>query len=88
MFYWLLQDHEQPEADDPLGIIFCTELFQLCHENIKFILEKETKNKLSFLDIEISRNINQFSTSFHLKPVLVEWFCTLIVSFPDVTNLA
>ena len=37
--------------------------FNLCHENIKFTSEKETNNKLSFLDIEISRDKNQFITS-------------------------
>ena len=37
--------------------------FNSCHENIKFTSEKETNHKLSFLDIEISRNKNQFITS-------------------------
>ena len=39
-----------------------------CHENIKFTSEKETNNKLSFLDIEISRDKNQFITSVYCKP--------------------
>ena len=42
--------------------------FNLCHENIKFTSEKETNNKLSFLDIEISRDKNQFITSVYCKP--------------------
>ena len=33
--------------------------FNSCHENIKFTSEKESNNKLSFLDIEISRDKNQ-----------------------------
>ena len=37
--------------------------FNSCHVNIKFTSEKETNHKLSFLDIEISRNKNQFITS-------------------------
>ena len=42
--------------------------FNSCHENIKFTSEKETNNKLSFLDIEISRDKNQFITSVYRKP--------------------
>ena len=41
--------------------------FNSCHENIKFTSEKETNNKLSFLDIEISRGKNQFITSVYCK---------------------
>ena len=41
--------------------------FNSCHENIKFTSEKETNNKLSFLDIEISRDKNQFIASFYRK---------------------
>ena len=37
--------------------------FNSNHENMKFTSEKETNNKLSFLDIEISRDKNQFITS-------------------------
>ena len=37
-------------------------------ENIKFTSEKETSNKLSFLDIEMSRGKNQFITSVYRKP--------------------
>ena len=33
-----------------------------CHEKIKFTSEKKTNNKLSFLDIETSRDENQFMT--------------------------
>ena len=39
-----------------------------CHENIKLTSEKETNNKLSFLDIEIPRDKNQFVTSVYGKP--------------------
>ena len=42
--------------------------FNSCHENIKFTSEKETNNKLSFLDIEISRDKNLFITSVYGKP--------------------
>ena len=42
--------------------------FNSCHKNIKFTSEKETNNKLSFLDIEISRDKNQFITSVYRKP--------------------
>ena len=37
--------------------------FKSCHKNIKFTSEKEINNKLPFLDIEISRDKNQFITS-------------------------
>ena len=42
--------------------------FNSCHKNLKFTSEKETNNKLSFLDIEISRGKNQFITSVYCKP--------------------
>ena len=38
------------------------DFFNSCHENIEFTSEKEITNKLSFLDIEISRDKNQFIT--------------------------
>ena len=42
--------------------------FNSCHKNNKLTSEKETKNKLSFLDIEISRDKNQFITLVYSKP--------------------
>ena len=42
--------------------------FNSCNKNIKFTFEKETSNKLSFLNIEISRDKNQFITSVYCKP--------------------
>ena len=60
--------------------------FNSYHENIKFTSEKETNNKLSFLDIEISRDKNQFLTSVYRKSHLVEYFFILIVSFLGVIN--
>ena len=48
--------------------------FNLCHENIKFTSEKETNNKLSFLDIETSRDKNQFITSVYGKPTFSRVF--------------
>ena len=42
--------------------------FNSCHKNIKFTSEKETNNKLFFLDIEISKDKNQFITSVNRKP--------------------
>ena len=60
--------------------------FNSYHENIKFTSEKETNNKLSFLDIEISRDKNQFLTSVYRNSHLVEYFFILIVSFLGVIN--
>ena len=54
--------------------------------NVKFTSEKETKNKLFFLDIEIPRDKNQLSLQFTVNPHLVEYFLIVIVSFPDVIN--
>ena len=42
--------------------------FNSCQKNIKFNSKKETINKLSFLDIETSRDKNQFITSVYRKP--------------------
>ena len=44
--------------------------FNSCHKNIKFTSKKETNNKLCFLNIEISRDKNQFITSGYCKPTL------------------
>ena len=41
--------------------------FNLCHVNLKFTSEKEINNKLSFLNIKISRGKNQFITSVYGK---------------------
>ena len=48
--------------------------FNSCHKNINFTSEKETNNKLSFLDIDISRDKNQFITSVYQKPTFSEVF--------------
>ena len=61
--------------------------FNSCHENIKFTSEKETNNKLSFLDIETSRDkTSSLSLQFMVNPHLVEYLLILIVSFPGVIN--
>ena len=38
------------------------------HRNIKFTCEEEKNNKISFLDISISRNNNALETSIFRKP--------------------
>ena len=38
------------------------------HRNIKFTCEEEKNNKISFLDISISRNNNALKTSIFRKP--------------------
>ena len=38
------------------------------HRNIKFTCEEEKNNKISFLDISISRNNNTLETSIFRKP--------------------
>ena len=60
--------------------------FNSCHKNIKFTSEKETNNKLSFLDTEISRDKNQFITLFSENPHLVDYFPILLNLFPGVIN--
>ena len=61
--------------------------FNSCHENIKFTSEKETNNKLSFLDIETSRDkTSSLSLQSMVNPHLVEYLLILIVSFPGVIN--
>ena len=57
-----------------------------CHENIKFTSEKETNNKLSFLDIEISRDKNQFITSVYHKPTFSGVFSNFDSLLPSVIN--
>ena len=38
-----------------------------CHSNIQFTWEKESKNKISFLDISVTRINNKLSTSLYRK---------------------
>ena len=38
------------------------------HSNIKFTIEKEADNKLTFLDVSIVRSNNKFSTCVYRKP--------------------
>ena len=38
------------------------------HPNIKFTMETESSNSLSFLDVKVSRNNNKFTTSVYRKP--------------------
>ena len=40
------------------------------HRNIKFTCEEEKNNKISLLDISISRNNNALETSIFRKPTL------------------
>ena len=49
-------------------LILFLNYFNSCHENKKFTSEKETNNKLSFLDSEIPKDKNQFITSVYRKP--------------------
>ena len=60
--------------------------FNSYHENIKFTSEKETNNKLSFLDIEISRDKNQFITSVYHKPTFSGVFSNFDSLLPSVIN--
>ena len=60
--------------------------FNLCDKNIKFTSEKETNNKLSFLDIEISRDKNQFITSVYHKPTFSGVFSNFDSLLPSVIN--
>ena len=65
---------------------FFLNYFNTCHENIKFTSEKETNNKLSFLDIEISRDKNQFITSVYHKPTFSRVFSNFDSLLPSVIN--
>jgi len=42
--------------------------FNKCHPNMKFSFEQEKNGKLSFLDVEVSREENKFVTSVYRKP--------------------
>ena len=44
--------------------------FNTCHPNISFSSEKEKNGKMSFLDVEISRETGKFVTTVYLKPNL------------------
>ena len=39
-----------------------------CHINMSFSMEKEKENKLSFLDVEIKRELGKFTTTVYRKP--------------------
>ena len=39
-----------------------------CHPNMKFSFEEEKKEKLSFLDVEVSQERNKFAATVYPKP--------------------
>ena len=39
-----------------------------CHPNMKFSFEKEKNGKFSFLDLDVSRERNKFTTAVYRKP--------------------
>ena len=49
------------ESQDHVKKFLC--YMNLCHPNIKFTCEKEINNKISFLDVSITRINNKFVTS-------------------------
>ena len=49
-------------------VIKFRDYFNKCHPNMKFSFEKEKNGKLSFLDVEVSREGNKFVTSVYRKP--------------------
>ena len=58
-----------------------------CHPNMKFSFEEENNGKLSFLDVEVSREGIKFVTTI-VNQLLVVSTCTLIVFYLLHTNLA
>ena len=54
------------------------------HKNIKFTLEKESNNFLSFLDILIKNEVNHFSTSVYRKKTSIGLF-TQLYSFTPMS---
>ena len=60
--------------------------FNLCHESVKFTSQKQTNNKLSILDIEISRDRNQLIVSVYRKPTFSGVFPHFDVSFRNVAK--
>ena len=40
-----------------------------CHSRMKFSFEEKKNGKLSFLDIEVSREGNKFATTVYRKPI-------------------
>ena len=54
------------------------------HKNMKFTLEKESNNFLSFLDILIKNEVNRFSTSVYRKKTSIGLF-TQFHSFTPMT---
>ena len=58
MFYKRYVDYIFVLSGKEKDLKLCLNFFSSCHENIKFTFEKETNNKLFFLDIKISRDKN------------------------------
>ena len=81
-FYWRYVDNIFVLFREKERFKLFLNYFNWCHENIKFISVIETNNKLSFLDIEISRDKNQFITSVYRKPAFSEVFLISIVASP------
>ena len=58
---------------------FCSYL-NFCHLNISLTIENEKDNRMSFLDINIIRGKDKFTTSFYRKPTF-SGICTHFDSF-------
>ena len=56
------------------------------HNNIKFTVETESSKSLSFLDVNISRSNNKFTTSVYRKPTFAGLGIIFSVSLPSYSS--
>ena len=59
-----------------------------CHLNISFIIENEKDNRMSFLDANIIRKRDKFTTTVYRNQLLAELIPILTLSYHPVTKLA
>ena len=62
---------------------FC-DYFNTCHQNMSFSFEQEKDGKLSFLDVEVSRQEGHFVTSVYRKPTFSGVYIHFESFFPTI----
>ena len=64
---------------------FC-DYFNTCHQNTSFSFEQEQNGKLTFLDIEVSREKEKSEITVYMKPTFSSVYTHFESFFPTICN--
>ena len=70
------------KSNDPLK--YFQNFLNSCHINMSFPMETEKENKLSFLDVEVIREQDKFTTTVYRKPTFSGVFSNFESFLPSV----